>query len=82
MGLQAYASSGMGYLGEGSKVDEGGSGRRRHRKTEGKGRRRSLPLVSRLLVITLIRLSATPDCGSLYSYNLLLPAIPYVLPLP
>lgn len=54
MGLWESARFGMGYLGEGSKVDEGGSERRKHGKTEGKGHRSSLSLVSGLLVITLV----------------------------
>lgn len=82
MGLWECARFHMGYLGEGSKVDEGGSGRRKHGKMEGKGYRSSLSLVSRLLVITLVWLSATPDCCSLWSYNLLFPTVPYILPLP
>ena len=37
-----------------SREHEGGSGRRKHGKMEGKECRRSLSLVSRLLVVTLI----------------------------
>lgn len=54
MGLCEWAGFGMGYLREGSKADESGSGRRKYVKTEKKGYRLSLFLVSRLLVITLI----------------------------
>lgn len=54
MGLWECARFGVGYLGEGSKVDAGGSGKRKRGKTEEKGYRSILSLVSRLLVITLV----------------------------